>query len=188
MTAMTGGTGQPNKIVSLPSNTTTSAEPMSTLKTIAQEAINRAAGLENDSSPAPTPVDTRQQQQQQQQVQLFADANVTNGPNSGLTSSSLVKVRGTNEAHIPPLLGVAPLGQSPLLKEHQLQFQMMEAAYYHLPTPSDSERLRTYLHRNPIQTPTHYPQVMISIAIIIRYYIDKLFCFFLVSTATLGYG
>lgn len=37
---------------------------------------------------------------------------------------------------------------------------MMEAAYRHLPTPSDSERLRPYLQRNPIQTPPHYPQVI----------------------------
>lgn len=69
----------------------------------------------------------------------------------------------TNEAHIPPLLGVAPLGPSPLQKDHQLQFQMMEAAYYHLPTPSDSEKLTTYFHRTPVQTPPHYPQVSIFI-------------------------
>lgn len=69
-----------------------------------------------------------------------------------------MKVSGTNEAHIPPLLGVAPLGPSPLQKEHQIQFQMMEAAYYHLPTPSDSERLKSYLQRQPVQTPPHYPQ------------------------------
>lgn len=69
-----------------------------------------------------------------------------------------MKTAGTNEAHIPPLLGVAPLGPSPLQKEHQIQFQMMEAAYYHLPTPSDSERLRTYLQRQPVPTPQHYPQ------------------------------
>lgn len=129
---------------------------------------------------APTPSDTRQQ--------LFAslggasiglnDPNgQTNGPNSNsvitnhsavvaavsLSTNSLLKSNllsaSTNEAHIPPLLGVAPLGPSPLQKEHQLQFQMMEAAYYHLPAPSDSERLRTYLHRQPIQTPPHYPQV-----------------------------
>jgi CCR4-NOT transcription complex subunit 3 len=36
---------------------------------------------------------------------------------------------------------------------------MMEIAYRHLPTPSDSERLRPYLQRNPVQTPPHYPQV-----------------------------
>lgn len=36
----------------------------------------------------------------------------------------------------------------------------MEAAYYHMPQPSDSERLRNYLHRQPVQTPPHYPQVL----------------------------
>ncbi|KAG4069843.1 hypothetical protein HA402_009550 [Bradysia odoriphaga] len=130
-----------NKTISMPS-----AEP---LKTIAQEAVNRV-GLENSSPLLPIPVDTRQ---------LFPEQNVSNGPNpNSLTSTNNVKVVGTNEAHIPPLLGVAPLGTSPLQKEHQLQFQMMEQSYYHLPTPSDSERLRAYLHRQPVQTPAHYPQ------------------------------
>ncbi|KAJ6648865.1 CCR4-NOT transcription complex subunit 3 [Pseudolycoriella hygida] len=131
-----------NKTISMPS-----AEP---LKTIAQEAVNRRVGLDNSSPLLPIPVDTRQ---------LFPDQTVSNGPNpNSLTSTNNVKVAGTNEAHIPPLLGVAPLGTSPLLKEHQLQFQMMEQSYYHLPTPSDSERLRAYLHRQPVQTPAYYPQ------------------------------
>lgn len=186
--------------------TTNNNESMSSLKSIVQEVINRAAaGLDSNSllvssgtalpptsiSGAPTPSDTRQQP-------LFPTgtggtattdpSSQTNGPNSAatnhsatvvataaaaaaaaasLSSNSLLKSNllnaGTNEAHIPPLLGVAPLGPSPLQKEHQLQFQMMEAAYYHLPAPSDSERLRTYLQRQPIQTPAHYPQVCIAI-------------------------
>ena len=65
----------------------------------------------------------------------------------------------TTEAHIPPLLGVAPLGPVPLQKEHQRQFQMLEAAYYHMPLPSDSEKLRSYLARNPCPSPPYYPQV-----------------------------
>lgn len=36
---------------------------------------------------------------------------------------------------------------------------MMESAYYHLPSPSDSERVRPYLQRQPIQTSSYYPQV-----------------------------
>jgi len=63
------------------------------------------------------------------------------------------------EAHIPPLLGVAPLGPVPLSKDHQFQYNMLEAACQHLPHPSDSERLRPYLPRNPCNTPPHYPQV-----------------------------
>ena len=35
---------------------------------------------------------------------------------------------------------------------------MLEAASQHLPHPSDSERLRPYLPRNPCQTPAYYPQ------------------------------
>ncbi|XP_053697799.1 CCR4-NOT transcription complex subunit 3 isoform X1 [Sabethes cyaneus] len=225
-----------------------STHPMSTLKTIAQEVINRTSGsLEPGQSPItggalvqqqqqqqqqqpsqvtqqppavqqqpPPQPDTRQpsggppvqpgqqqpgnqqqsqpqpqppQQQPQQQQPPFAlvdptnSANpliptssstaISNGPNAiintstnivtnsanpSVTSVGGMKASGTNEAHIPPLLGVAPLGPSPLQKEHQIQFQMMEAAYYHLPSPSDSERLRTYLQRQPVQTPQHFPQ------------------------------
>ena len=85
-----------------------------------------------------------------------------------------------NEAHIPPLLGVAPLGIVPLNKEHQFQYRfvlrsdpccspvmiiilsMLEAASHHLPHPSDSERLRPYLPRNPCHTPPYYPQVKLT--------------------------
>ncbi|KAL0882866.1 hypothetical protein ABMA27_016391 [Loxostege sticticalis] len=65
------------------------------------------------------------------------------------------------QAHIPPLLGVAPLGPLPLNSEHQLQFQMMEASFYHMPHPSDSERTRVYLPRNICQTPIYYNQVLL---------------------------
>lgn len=156
-------------------NSLANTDSMSTLKTIAQEAFNRATGLDNNSilsssnlqtasaSLASTLSDTR--------VQLFSnDTSLqTNGPHSGsnhnnnaINANSLLKTNviqtGTNEAHIPPLLGVAPLGPCPLKKEHQLQFQMMEAAEYHLPQPMDSERVRTYLQRQPVQTPASYPQ------------------------------
>ncbi|KAM3957120.1 LOW QUALITY PROTEIN: CCR4-associated factor Not3 [Aphomia sociella] len=64
-------------------------------------------------------------------------------------------------ANIPPLLGVAPLGPLPLNSEHQMQFQMMEASFYHMPHPSDSERTRVYLPRNICQTPIYYNQVLL---------------------------
>lgn len=103
-------------------------EGMSSLKSIAQQVIDRA-GLEIPPSE----------------------------PSRGLFDSKS-QVSETSEAHIPPLLGVAPLGPVPLQKEHQCQFQMMEAAYYHMPHPSDSERLRPYLPRNPCPTPAYYNQ------------------------------
>lgn len=89
-------------------------------------------------------------QQQQQQV---VSSRPSNGPNS------LGGGGGSEEAHIPPLLGVAPLGPVPLNKETRFQYQMLEAAYAHMPHPSDSERLRPYLPRNPCPTPIYYPQL-----------------------------
>jgi len=107
---------------------------MSSLKSIAQQVIVRA-GLEIPPS--------------EPNRNIFDSAKTSNSSNNNATS----------EAHIPPLLGVAPLGPVPLQKEHQLQFQMMEAAYYHMPHPSDSERLRSYLPRNTCTTPPYYQQV-----------------------------
>lgn len=108
---------------------------MSSLKTIAQQVIDRA-GLElptNDTSRS-----------------LFE-------------SSNKMSTTSMSEANIPPLLGVAPLGAVPLQKEHQCQFQMMEAAYFHMPQPADSERLRSYLPRNQYHTPPYYNQVRVYI-------------------------
>lgn len=156
-------------------NSFTNTDSMSTLKTIAQEAINRAAGLENSISTSSTLPQGTLSDTRQSSLFLTNDTNLhLNGKhnsciNNSVTSNNFINQNimesGTNEAHIPPLLGVAPLGPCPLKKEHQLQFQMMEAADYHLPTPSDSERLKTYLHRQPVPTPAHYPQVRHSITI-----------------------
>ncbi|XP_047504077.1 CCR4-NOT transcription complex subunit 3 isoform X1 [Pieris napi] len=66
-----------------------------------------------------------------------------------------------SQAHIPPLLGVAPLGPVPLSSEQQVQYQMLETAFYHMPHPSDSERTRVYLPRNICQTPAYYNQVLL---------------------------
>ncbi|XP_012835613.1 PREDICTED: general negative regulator of transcription subunit 3-like isoform X3 [Erythranthe guttata] len=41
--------------------------------------------------------------------------------------------------------------------------QMLEAAYYRLPQPKDSERARTYTPRHPVVTPQSYPQVQAPI-------------------------
>lgn len=106
---------------------------MSSLKSIAQQVIVRA-GLDIPPS--------------ESNRNIFDTAKANNN-NSKVTM----------EAHIPPLLSVAPLGPVPLQKEHQLQFQLMEAAHYHMPHPSDSERLRSYLPRNSCVTPSYYQQV-----------------------------
>lgn len=61
------------------------------------------------------------------------------------------------DAHIPPLLGVAPLGKWNLSKECYYQLQQLTWASQHLPHPSDSDRLRSYLIRQPCVTPAYYP-------------------------------
>jgi len=101
------------------------SESMSTLKTIAQDVINRTSDMSIQQQPQQQLLQSQSQQQQHivsdsRQV-FFVESNSTNGSN---TSSSLInnlKSVETNEAHIPPLLGVAPLGPSPLQKEHQIQ-------------------------------------------------------------------
>ncbi|BES95529.1 Not1 N-terminal domain, CCR4-Not complex component [Nesidiocoris tenuis] len=120
---------------------------LSTLKSIAQSVIDRA-GLEIPSSEPPRTAVVNYDKPNN----TASNINSNNNPNSNSNSNN------TGEAHIPPLLGVAPLGPVPLQKEHQCQFQMMEAAYYHMPHPADSERIRSYLPRTPCPTPVYYQQ------------------------------
>lgn len=47
-----------------------------------------------------------------------------------------------SEVSIPPSLGVCPLGPVPLSKDQVYQQAMEEAAWTHMPHPSDSERIR----------------------------------------------
>ncbi|XP_028984451.1 CCR4-NOT transcription complex subunit 3a isoform X2 [Betta splendens] len=62
-----------------------------------------------------------------------------------------------SEVNIPPSLGVCPLGPTPLPKDQLYQQAMQEAAWTHMPHPSDSERIRQYLMRNPCPTlPFHH--------------------------------
>lgn len=113
-----------------------SSESMSTLKTIAQEVVNRTNVMVHTP---PVSMAQQQQQQQQQQNQSYMDsssldssstATGQNGLNANInslinatnmSSNTNMKSSGTNEALIPPLLGVAPLGPSPLQKDHQVQ-------------------------------------------------------------------
>uniref|UniRef100_A0A8C7XRD5 CCR4-NOT transcription complex subunit 3 n=1 Tax=Oryzias sinensis TaxID=183150 RepID=A0A8C7XRD5_9TELE len=64
-----------------------------------------------------------------------------------------------SEVSIPPSLGVCPLGPAPLSKDQLYQQPMQEAAWTHMPHPSDSERIRQYLMRNPCPTLPFHHQV-----------------------------
>jgi CCR4-NOT transcription complex subunit 3 len=112
-----------------------SNESMSTLKTIAQEVVNRST-VNQVQTPPPLNMSQQQLQQHQQQYNMDAtsldtsstatgqnglNANINSLINATNMSSANMKSSGTNEALIPPLLGVAPLGPSPLQKDHQVQ-------------------------------------------------------------------
>lgn len=64
----------------------------------------------------------------------------------------------TQEAHISPMLGVAPLGSITLNKSMIYQMHMLEAAGRHIIHPMDTQRTRTYLAPNAFPTPSYYPQ------------------------------
>lgn len=137
-------------------------EQMSTLKTIAQEVVNRTAMEVTASSQVPlaapssmnphsitSGIESRLAVTTAGTAAYVASAVFINDPTSATTAtatqngpnlsggsvtptltSTTVSTGGTvktaqpaatNEAHIPPLLGVAPLGPSPLQKEHQIQ-------------------------------------------------------------------
>ena len=63
------------------------------------------------------------------------------------TSASTIQGTGkmtsqTQEVHLQPLLGVAPLGHVPLVRERKNQLNMLEASFHHLPQRQDSERMK----------------------------------------------
>ena len=52
---------------------------------------------------------------------------------------------------------MAPLGKTPLTKDQNQQLIVLESAFKKLPHPSDTERMRNYLPRILINTPSYYP-------------------------------
>lgn len=119
-------------------------DAMSSLKTMAQKAV-MSAGLESiQSTPDFTAAGDR----------AIYDSTQRDSQQASMGAPQL------QETNIPPLLGVAPLGPAPHSKDQLYQQTMVEAAYPHLPHPSDSERLRNYLPRNPCPTPPYHCQVM----------------------------
>uniref|UniRef100_A0A674F4E3 CCR4-NOT transcription complex subunit 3 n=1 Tax=Salmo trutta TaxID=8032 RepID=A0A674F4E3_SALTR len=84
---------------------------------------------------------------------IFPSTTAPPGPPSAPQQPSL------SEVSIPPSLGVCPLGPVPLSKDQLYQQAMQESAWTHMPHPSDSERIRQYLMRNPCPTLPFHHQV-----------------------------
>uniref|UniRef100_A0A673LND3 CCR4-NOT transcription complex subunit 3 n=1 Tax=Sinocyclocheilus rhinocerous TaxID=307959 RepID=A0A673LND3_9TELE len=86
---------------------------------------------------------------------LHADPFNTESPPGPTTAPQ----PAVSEVNLPPSLGACPLGPTPLTKEQLYQQAMQESTWTHMPHPSDSERIRQYLMRNPCPTPPFHHQV-----------------------------
>ncbi|XP_048762642.1 CCR4-NOT transcription complex subunit 3-like isoform X2 [Ostrea edulis] len=137
------------------------SDSMSSLKSIAQQAVVNA-GLENQI-PTPPPLSSESRLQFNSSTSLTTSlptsSQVVSQSTSLSPSDQTSQQSQTTTIHLNPLLGVAPLGPVPLSRENFYQLQMLEAAYHHLPHPSDSERQRSFLPRNPCPSPSFYPQL-----------------------------
>ncbi|KAK3506180.1 hypothetical protein QTP70_031916 [Hemibagrus guttatus] len=114
-------------------------EPLSSLKSMAERAA-QGSGLEGELSALHLTGD------------IFPSSTAPQCPPTAPQSS-------LTEVNIPPSLGVCPLGSVPISKEQHYQHVMQEAAWTHMPHPSDSERIRQYLMRNPCPTLPYHHQV-----------------------------
>ncbi|KAG7469401.1 hypothetical protein MATL_G00128480 [Megalops atlanticus] len=115
-------------------------EPLSSLKSMAERAA-LGSGLEGEI-PALHLTDR----------DIFSGSTAPPGPPAAPQPA-------LSEVNIPPSLGVCPLGPIPLSKDHLYQQAMQESAWTHMPHPSDSERIRQYLMRNPCPTLPFHHQV-----------------------------
>uniref|UniRef100_A0A7N6APK1 CCR4-Not complex component Not N-terminal domain-containing protein n=1 Tax=Anabas testudineus TaxID=64144 RepID=A0A7N6APK1_ANATE len=98
-------------------------EPLSSLKSMAERAA-LSSGMEGDVPSLHLP------------SEIFPSSTTApSGPPSAPQPS-------LSEVNIPPSLGVCPLGPVPLSKDQVYQQAMEEAAWTHMPHPSDSERIR----------------------------------------------
>uniref|UniRef100_A0A8C3UTG5 CCR4-NOT transcription complex subunit 3 n=1 Tax=Catharus ustulatus TaxID=91951 RepID=A0A8C3UTG5_CATUS len=122
-------------------------EPLSSLKSMAERAA-LGTGLEEPGPPLHLA---------ERDLLLGAGGAPPTSGGSGGGSGGPGGALG--EVSIPLSLGVCPLGPLPLPKEQLYQQALQEPAWHHMPHPSDSERIRQYLPRNPCPTPPYHHQL-----------------------------
>uniref|UniRef100_A0A8C8FEL7 CCR4-NOT transcription complex subunit 3 n=1 Tax=Oncorhynchus tshawytscha TaxID=74940 RepID=A0A8C8FEL7_ONCTS len=121
-----------------PHSYTQAPEPLSSLKAMAERAA-LGSGLDGEIPNL-----------------HLTDRDIFSG-SSAAPGTPAVPQPSLSEVSIPPSLGVCPLGPTPLSKDQVYQQTMQESAWTHMPHPSDSERIRQYLMRNPCPTlPFHH--------------------------------
>uniref|UniRef100_A0A3B4ZCB2 CCR4-NOT transcription complex subunit 3 n=1 Tax=Stegastes partitus TaxID=144197 RepID=A0A3B4ZCB2_9TELE len=121
-----------------PHSYTQAPEPLSSLKAMAERAA-LGSGLDGEIPNL-----------------HLTDRDIFSG-SSAASGTPAAPQPSVSEVSIPPSLGVCPLGPTPLPKDQLYQQAMQESAWTHMPHPSDSERIRQYLMRNPCPTlPFHH--------------------------------
>ncbi|EGW07370.1 CCR4-NOT transcription complex subunit 3 [Cricetulus griseus] len=110
-----------------PANCTTPPQQLSSLKSMAERAAI-SSGIED---PVPT--------------LHLTERDIILSSTSAPPTSAQPPLQ-LSEVNIPLSLGVCPLGPVSLTKEQLYQQAMEEAAWHHMPHPSDSERIRWALH------------------------------------------
>ncbi|XP_008290472.1 CCR4-NOT transcription complex subunit 3a isoform X3 [Stegastes partitus] len=125
-------------------------EPLSSLKAMAERAA-LGSGLDGE-------IPNLHLTDRGHHASLHTDSlnNIFSG-SSAASGTPAAPQPSVSEVSIPPSLGVCPLGPTPLPKDQLYQQAMQESAWTHMPHPSDSERIRQYLMRNPCPTlPFHH--------------------------------
>ncbi|BFZ17869.1 hypothetical protein BsWGS_20906 [Bradybaena similaris] len=128
--------------------------------------VDSSSVYNNSSSQAPSQP-TAPSSSEQCSVSLSEQQLSTQLPQQ---QQQLPQVPQTNTIHLNPLLGMVPLGPTLLSKEQHYQSSLVDAAYHHLPHPSDSERMRHFLPRNPCPTPSYYPSASFPHADTVEFY------------------
>jgi len=126
-----------NLSINMPQSSSSSVTPSSTSSTSSTVPSLLAQNTNQQSQQLTSLSPSLLQHQQQQQNSLN---NTTN-----------------QETFIQPILGVAPLGKTTLTKDQNQQLMLLDSAFKKLPHASDTERIRNYLPRIMVNTPSYYP-------------------------------
>ena len=116
----------------------------------ALSVLQQQQSFNNSGLIVPSSLSQQNSLQSQQQQQLSISPSLLMNQQQNVNSTN-------QETFIQPILGVAPLGKTPLSKEQQSQSAMLDCAFKKLPQPSDTERIRNYLPRITVNTPSYYP-------------------------------
>uniref|UniRef100_A0A3B5MRC3 CCR4-NOT transcription complex subunit 3 n=1 Tax=Xiphophorus couchianus TaxID=32473 RepID=A0A3B5MRC3_9TELE len=109
-------------------------------------------------SQAPEPLSSLKAMAERAALGSGLDGEIIFSGSSAAPGTTAAPQQSVSEVSIPPSLGVCPLGPTPLSKDQLYQQAMQEAAWTHMPHPSDSERIQ-YLMRNPCPTLPYHHQV-----------------------------